>query len=136
MRSRVGKRHQSAKALKKGIYGMPGTPSIKDRIHPEGYIIGGTHDRGLTHRDKGARAGTGYFWEQVRCGNIKLEKKGKKLRYKIIDTPAIAWGVPDELALRRAQHFLYNREGVWMTEAEFEKDFRGIYANLVDQFKS
>lgn len=106
------------------------------RIHPNGYIIGGAHDRGLRYAASGRVAGLEYFKNQIALGNIKLERKGKKIRFKVKRSPQIPWGAPDELALMRSQHFLRLRQNKWYTEVEFQQEFSGIFDSLVNAFKS
>lgn len=127
-------------AVGKGFRGSASS-SIRNRIHPNGYIVGGLHDKGLKHRAAGQTAGMEYWRQQIALGNIKWEHKtygryGVMMRYKIKKTPHIAFGSPDELALLRAQHFLRDNEGIWLVEHDFDKRFRAIYDNLVDAFKN
>lgn len=109
--------------------------SIRDRIHPDGHIIGGLHDRGMRLRDASAGAGFGFFRRQVELGNINLEKRDGKLRYTVVRLPKISPCTPNELALLRAKHFIQSHRDTWMTEEEFRALFRGVYANLVNYFK-
>jgi hypothetical protein len=40
-------------------------PKQNPRIHPDGYIIGGAHDRGMRHAATARVAGRAYFENQV-----------------------------------------------------------------------
>lgn len=124
----------------KATYGtrsvVTNSQSLRDRIHPNQYIIGGAHDKGLRHASAGRVAGGGYFARQIADGNIRLEKSANgRMRYFIKSVPTIACGCCDELALLRAQHFLRDNQNKWMTRAKFEQQFCAIYDTFVDKFK-
>lgn len=110
--------------------------SIRVRIHPNGHIIGGAHDKGQQYRDAGRAAGSDYFSNQVALGNIVIEKNHRgRIRYRIKNTPSVLLGCADELALRRAQHFIAHREGKWIAPSKFYQEFAAIYDNFVNAFK-
>lgn len=106
------------------------------RIHPDGYIIGGTHDKGMRHAAHARAVGREYFENQVAIGNIVITLNRGRMRYKIKRTPKIAPGSPDELARLRAQHFIRARANEWITKHHFDREFAAVYDNLVNAFKS
>ena len=107
------------------------------RLHPDGYTIGGAHDKGLAHMSAGRTAARSYFEGEIKNGHITIEKNTSgRMRYHIIRELPIVWGVANELALRRAQHFLRTHENKWTTKKAFLKEFQAIYDNFIDAFKT
>jgi hypothetical protein len=111
-------------------------PKQNPRIHPDGYIIGGAHDRGMRHAATALVAGRAYFENQVAIRNIIIEMDRGRMRYKIKRQPQIAFGSPDELARLRAQDFLRSRANAWMTRHRFDREFAAVYDNMSNAFKS
>lgn len=109
------------------------------RIHPTGgYLIGGAHEKGLKYAESGRTAISEYFRHLVAERRVKVETKGSRFRFLIKRRlPNLPWGVPDEIALLRARHFMELRHGRWFrSEIEFWHEMRGLCDSLVNQFKS
>jgi hypothetical protein len=106
------------------------------RIHPDGYIIGGAHEKGMRHAALARAAGLAYFENQVAIGNIVVISNRGRIRYKIKRQPKIPFGSPDELARLRAQQFLRAYANEWITRHRFDREFAAVYDNLVNAFKS
>jgi hypothetical protein len=109
--------------------------SLRHRIHPNGWIVGGLHDKGMKYADASRRAGLHYFSNQEAAGNLAVERKKGKIRYRVKRLPFIPFGSPNELGLLRAQHFIKENENTWIQETKFKREFAAIYDNLVDHFK-
>lgn len=127
---------RGAKGTRATRGGYDNRNSIRNRIHPNGHIIGGTHDKGLRYASAARDAGRGYFAQQVSLGNIVVTKRGNRIRYVIKKQPSVICCCVDELALLRARHFLRDEEKKWMTQMKFEHAFGAVYDNLVNAFKS